>query len=127
MVLRAKESYDPLFIYFILTQEKNIYDLQHIAEVRSGTFPQITYKELSQVKATLPKDRKVVKAFSDIFLKQHFEKSFKLEKNSEVLKKLRDTLLPKLISGELRLPDTHQPEPLSESEGQQQPLAACGG
>ena len=50
MVLRnIGKSYDTKFIYQYLTSDKVIYDLQTMAESRSGTFPQITYEQLSTI------------------------------------------------------------------------------
>ena len=50
MVLRnISKSYDTKFIYQYLTSDKVIYDLQTMAESRSGTFPQITYEQLSTI------------------------------------------------------------------------------
>ena len=50
-----------------------------------------------------------------------YEKFRATSEVSQALQKLRDTLLPKLISGELRLPDTHPPE----SKAQPEAIAAC--
>ena len=50
MVLRnISKSYDTKFIYQYLTSDKVIQDLQTMAESRSGTFPQITFEQLSSV------------------------------------------------------------------------------
>ena len=50
MVLRnISKSYDTKFIYQYLTSDKVINDLQIMAESRSGTFPQITYEQLSTI------------------------------------------------------------------------------
>ena len=54
MVLRnISEIYDTNFIYQYLTSDKVIQDLQTIAESRSGTFPQITFEQLSNINLTL--------------------------------------------------------------------------
>ena len=108
MVLRAKEKANSRFVYFLLTLNKTISDLQRIAELRSGTFPQITYNELSLIKAAIPSDGNVLKAFSNIMLNTYYNKNLQIQAQNEELKKLRDTLLPKLISGELRIPDAEQ-------------------
>ncbi|MGL4828596.1 MAG: restriction endonuclease subunit S [Vibrio sp.] len=103
MVLRAKQDVHPLFAYFLLTLEKTTNELQRIAELRSGTFPQITYTELGLISFSLPNDTKLIDAFVGLYLQPFYEKSFKSRDENETLTKLRDTLLPKLISGELRL------------------------
>ena len=44
MVLRAnKEEILPRYLYFFLTAENVLQELQYLAETRSGTFPQITF------------------------------------------------------------------------------------
>ncbi|EGQ8475483.1 restriction endonuclease subunit S [Vibrio cholerae] len=103
MVLRAKQDVHPLFAYFLLTLEKTTNELQRIAELRSGTFPQITYTELGLISFSLPNDTKLIDAFVGLYLQPFYEKSFKSRDENGTLTKLRDTLLPKLISGELRL------------------------
>ncbi|HCG6987467.1 restriction endonuclease subunit S [Vibrio parahaemolyticus] len=105
MVLRAKQDVHPLFAYFLLTLEKTTNELQRIAELRSGTFPQITYTELGLISFSLPNDTKLIDAFVGLYLQPFYDKSFKSREENETLTKLRDTLLPKLISGELRLDD----------------------
>jgi type I restriction enzyme S subunit len=102
MVLRSAAEIDSLFQYFILTQQEQIEYLQHLAESRSGTFPQITFSELSTIKIALPRFD-MVNEFVNNVLKPYFDNQFNLDKENEVLSKLRDTLLPKLISGELEV------------------------
>jgi type I restriction enzyme S subunit len=103
MVLRAKVGIDSLLPYFILTQEKTIQNLQHVAEHRSGTFPQITFKELADVTTTLPKANTLVDYFVLNYLKPFYDKQFSSVTQNDQLEKLRDTLLPKLISGEITI------------------------
>lgn len=103
MVLRPNEGFEELFPYFVLTQDSNISLLQRAAESRSGTFPQITYTELAMIRVALPKDRKLMHIFIDTYLKDHFAQKDQRDFQSETLTKLRDTLLPKLISGELQI------------------------
>ncbi|MDD2343594.1 MAG: restriction endonuclease subunit S [Tolumonas sp.] len=105
MVLRAKDKIDPLLSYFILTLEKNTDELQRIAELRSGTFPQITYKELEMLGCVLPNNTELLDVFVSSYLKPIYSRNFALTDQNEQLAQLRDTLLPKLISGELRLDD----------------------
>ncbi|KPW01825.1 restriction endonuclease subunit S [Pseudoalteromonas sp. P1-11] len=105
MVLRPNEGFEELFPYFVLTQEHNISLLQQAAESRSGTFPQITFTELAMIKIALPKDKKLINIFISSFLKDHFAQKDKRDFQNKTLTKLRDTLLPKLISGELQILD----------------------
>ena len=44
MVIRYRENVvEPRFLYFLLTSNSVISELQRLAETRSGTFPQITF------------------------------------------------------------------------------------
>lgn len=54
MVLRANEKIRPLYLYYILQSQVVIDELQMLAESRSGTFPQITFSELSLLTTKLP-------------------------------------------------------------------------
>lgn len=62
MVIRANiEIIEPRFLYAILTAKSMTQELQVRAELRSGTFPQITFKtELATIKVCVP-DRKTQK------------------------------------------------------------------
>ena len=95
----------PLFAYFLLTLENTTIELQRIAELRSGTFPQITYNELALISFYLPNSSKLIEVFVSSCLQPFYDRSYKLRDENETLTSLRDTLLPKLISGELRLND----------------------
>ena len=68
MVLRPrKDIILPEFLYLILTSQIIIDELQHLAETRSGTFPQITFSsELATMPIMLP-PFKMQKQISSIF------------------------------------------------------------
>jgi type I restriction enzyme, S subunit len=102
MVLRSKVEINSLFQYFILTQNEQIEYLQRLAESRSGTFPQITFSEVSTIKIALPSFDKV-NLFVENVLEPFFSSKFSSEFENQELTNLRDTLLPKLISGELEV------------------------
>lgn len=111
MVLRSKGAIDPKFLYFILGQQSTIDRLQVLAESRSGTFPQITFDVLSTVEFLAPKDCKVANHFAETVVSQVMKiTNSKIAENSK-LANLRDTLLPKLLSGELSV------EALTEQAG----------
>lgn len=57
MVLRAHEDVDPQYLYQILRSNDTLTQLQMLAESRSGTFPQITYSELSNIMVSLPSQK----------------------------------------------------------------------
>ena len=54
MVIKKKDKIDLNFLYLFLTYEKTLQEFQIIAESRSGTFPQITFKAVSEVPILLP-------------------------------------------------------------------------
>lgn len=105
MVLRAKNEINPLLPYFIITLEDNTKKLQRIAELRSGTFPQITFKELEFISFIMPNNDKIMDLFINSYLAPAYNKIIETKKANINLINLRDTLLPKLISGELSLED----------------------
>lgn len=105
MVLRAKNGVNPLLPYFILTLENNIKKLQRIAELRSGTFPQITFRELEFITFTMPNNHLIMDLFIKNCLSPNYNKMVGIREMNKNLTTLRDTLLPKLISGELSLED----------------------
>lgn len=54
MILRNKSNIDNNFLFQILKSDNIINHLQMIAESRSGTFPQITFNELSNIEVYIP-------------------------------------------------------------------------
>jgi len=83
--------------FFKINQER-IYDLRHGA-VQQHVYP----KDLVELPIVIPPDS-LINTYEDIASQLHK----KIETNlieSETLNELRDTLLPKLISGELKMPD----------------------
>jgi len=105
MVMRSKVEINSLFQYFYLTQQESIKYLQHLAESRSGTFPQITFSEVSTIKVALP-DFKLVNTFVEVALKPYYDNQFQVKDENEKLTQLRDLILPKLMSGELEIKET---------------------
>lgn len=105
MVLRAIGSVSSIFTYFFLKQQASIDYLQLMAETRSGTFPQITFDVLSTITLALPNDDTLITYFSDSLLSLYFDKIEQNNAENESLTKLRDTFLPKLVSGEVRVPE----------------------
>ena len=55
MVIRADESKVlPMYLYYFLKSTPIVAELQMLAETRSGTFPQITFTELSNLMIPVP-------------------------------------------------------------------------
>lgn len=100
MVLRSK-GINPYLIYCYLTNNDTLKELQHLAETRSGTFPQITFSQLKDFQIVIPDEEtleKVSKNIQDIY-----ENIFLNNKETQTLIALRDSLLPKLMKGEIVL------------------------
>jgi type I restriction enzyme S subunit len=103
-VLRPKKEVFVQVVYLAATSMDNIESLAHLAD--GGAYPAIR----PDVVLATP----VV--YANIFVLEHFAKITKaivdkIEENkreSRTLAELRDTLLPKLISGELRIKDAEQ-------------------
>lgn len=64
MVLRSKPCILPKYLYYLLTNNETIRNLHAIAIGRSGTFPQITYSELANIKFLLPSIKEQEKILS---------------------------------------------------------------
>ncbi|PUU96593.1 restriction endonuclease subunit S [Acinetobacter baumannii] len=101
MVLRAKQPNLIGLLYFYLTNKQVTDWLQVLAESRSGTFPQITFDQVADLELRLPQGSdldNLIGLLDDILLKQSAN-----NKQIQTLENLRDTLLPKLMSGEVRV------------------------
>ncbi|MDC5063031.1 restriction endonuclease subunit S [Acinetobacter baumannii] len=101
MVLRAKQPKLIGLLYFYLTNKQVTDWLQVLAESRSGTFPQITFDQVADLELRLPQESdldNLIELLDDILLKQSAN-----NKQIQTLENLRDTLLPKLMSGEVRV------------------------
>ena len=100
MVIRPNEGINPHYLYHILTNPDLIQEMQHLAETRSGTFPQITFEsELSTYQIPLlPKEEQ--DKLGELFKKIDNQIFHNIEENKQ-LSTIRDTLLPKLMSSEL--------------------------
>jgi len=100
-VLSPKATTTREFVYLAATCDSNIERLANLAD--GGAYPAVRPELVSATTTVLPTDS-VLDAFSAIasplFAKQN--ESSAMQRN---LSQLRDTLLPRLISGKLRLPD----------------------
>lgn len=98
MVIRAK-SFDPRRIYHFLTSESILAELQLQAESRSGTFPQIRFDNVSRLPLLIA-DEQTEHTFTEI-LHIAYDQIDHLNSENKKLSELRDSLLPKLMSGEI--------------------------
>ncbi len=101
MVLRTKVDIHPIVIYNYLTSDEVLSWLQHLAESRSGTFPQITFSQVKELKIALPTDD-LLNAYVNIAWPA-FEVVSNCDGETKALVEIRDSLLPKLMSGEIEV------------------------
>lgn len=96
-VLRPKSAHWLEFVYLVATSEANIERLAHLAD--GGAYPAVRPEIVVQEDVVLP-TKSVVQTFSQ-HVKPLFDKILANRKSAILLAELRDTLLPKLLSGEL--------------------------
>ena len=100
-VLRPKSPMYAEFIYLAATSSKNIEKLAHIAD--GAAYPAVRPEAVVRLACILPGE-----VILQAFHKQVFPFFSRIAINHEQIRsltKLRDTLLPRLISGKLRLPE----------------------
>ena len=78
-----------------------------VTRANGSTFLEISKKNFREIPFLMP-NNEVLQQYDNI-VKPYFSRITNIQKEVDQLTKLRDTLLPKLISGELRLPDEQQP------------------
>jgi type I restriction enzyme, S subunit len=103
-VLRPKHPKSRAFIYFCLTQDEVIGYFAHLAD--GGAYPAIRPDVVGNYLMPLCNSELI-----DMFDQHCYPMIQKIGRNQRQalsLTKLRDTLLPKLISGELRVPDAEK-------------------
>lgn len=71
---------------------------------RGSTQPLITQTDIKNQTIIVPEDLTIMKKFEEILMPL-LNKQFLLLKENESLTQIRDTLLPKLLSGEIEIPD----------------------
>ena len=105
MIIRGSKEIHPRLLYRILTAKETLEEFQVQAESRSGTFPQITFDSISHLPIVLP-PIEIQEAYQRTVAT--LDAQIKINKQqSRTLATLRDTLLPKLLSGELSTTDTN--------------------
>ena len=102
--IRPFENIGTPYVYFFL---KN--NVQLIENMASGsTFKEISGSAMKKVPAVIP-DNEIIEQFNS-FCKPLFKIQEYLELQNIKLEDTRDTLLPKLMSGEIRVEDTIEVE-----------------
>ncbi|MGP8320236.1 MAG: restriction endonuclease subunit S [Methanosarcinaceae archaeon] len=95
------DKINPHFIYILLTTDEMTEYLHSIAEGSTSTYPSLKPSDIKGVEFQLPPHEKL-----DAFSEYADNAWSKIEYNHtqiRTLEKLRDTLLPKLVSGEVRV------------------------
>jgi type I restriction enzyme S subunit len=102
IAMRPKESVSNLFLLlWARTAQDEI-----LSRANGSTFLEISKSSFRSIPVTRP-DSRLFAAFDAVVQPQH-RRVVNNERESRTLAALRDTLLPKLISGELRLKDTER-------------------
>lgn len=100
-VLRPRGVLYREFVYLAATDRGNIDRLAHLAD--GGAYPAVRPELVLQTPTVVPSEA-AVEAFSGLTAPL-FDAVSVRDAESRILVSLRDTLLPKLISGELRVPE----------------------
>ena len=100
MVVRnKKEKVSSSLLYYYLTSKKSVEDFTTKTELRSGTFPQGNYEDLSSYVVRYSSNQESITKILDPILETINNNNNENDKLSE----LRDTLLPKLMNSEIDL------------------------
>ena len=98
-ILRPNGKYHPLLLAMFLKLESTRVGLENI--VTGAVIPRIVLKDFRKYKLLLPPREIQVKALT--YIQPIYEKCWENNRQVRALEKLRDTLLPKLMSGEVRV------------------------
>ena len=103
-VLRPKDHINAFLVSLVATSEENIQRLSHLSD--GGAYPAVKPEVVLNTSLVVP-TFVIQKRFGELVMPL-FRKVVANERNSLILSNIRDTLLPKLISGELRVPDAEK-------------------
>lgn len=101
VVITANWSGYRYFIYQFLIQDEIVDKLQAIAEQSVSTFPSLNASDITNLKIVIPPND-VVGDYASMCC-SFFAKIYENQQESRRLVELRDTLLPKLMSGEINV------------------------
>lgn len=106
-VLRPSAKAHTEFVYLAATQDSSIDQLTHVAD--GGAYPAVRPDVVAGLKCVIP-PTSILQAFHAA-AEPLLAKVSENQKQAQTLATLRDTLLPRLISGQLRLPDAEAMAP----------------
>jgi len=101
-VLRPSVVANTEFVYLAVTQDNSIEHLAHVAD--GGAYPAVRPDVVSGLQCIVA-DKLVLDTFHDVAASL-LAKVAKNQSQAQTLATLRDTLLPRMISGQLRLPES---------------------
>ena len=102
MVLRSRGILNQSLLFLYLKMQDNLDYLQMLAEGRSGTFPQITFDEFKTLTISVPQNQLFLDNLTETFSLIH-SKMIANYSQINIIERFRDTLLPKFMSGEVKL------------------------
>jgi type I restriction enzyme S subunit len=106
-VLRPTAIQNTEFVYLAATQDSSIEHLAHVAD--GGAYPAVRPDVVLSLPCVVPSDG-IMQAFHDVAASM-LASVAENQQQAQTLATLRDTLLPRLISGQLRLPETGTEQP----------------
>lgn len=108
-VLTPKDKIFSEYVYLCVTSNESIERLAHLAD--GGAYPAVNADVVLSTQCVLPVEREKIEALLKMF-SSRTEVFFSYRANNldqnEVLSSIRDTLLPKILSGEITLPEAEQ-------------------
>ena len=100
----SKQVTDTIYFWYVFlkTNQQKIYHMQ-----QGAAQPHIYPSDLMRLELTVPNDNKLIQYFENL-ISPYFQRISIAQKESKTLTELRDTLLPKLMSGEIRVKDAER-------------------
>ena len=100
----SKQVTDTIYFWYVFLKinQQKIYHMQ-----QGAAQPHIYPSDLMRLELTVPNDNKLIQYFENL-ISPYFQKISIAQKESKTLAELRDTLLPKLMSGEIRVKDAER-------------------
>jgi type I restriction enzyme S subunit len=98
-ILRPNERYHPLLLATFLKLESTLTALENI--VTGAVIPRIVLKDFRKFELSIPP--KKIQESALVYIQPIYQKCWANNRQIRALEKLRDTLLPKLMSGEVRV------------------------
>lgn len=95
------ETISPYFVYLLLTNTEMTEYLHSIAEGSTSTYPSLKPEDIGAVVFQMP-PKELLQQFHNL-AESYWQKIHSNHKQIQTLENLRDTLLPKLMSGEVRV------------------------